>query len=148
MSTTEVHATQAWVLLNVAPVTVTAENDNSLSTYASPGNGCTDTLIDPQLADQLNLEGTLQQIGIKTIRKSKELIESQRVLFTRSPVDGCRRDIEANEAYVLQHLNQSGQILPETVDVLEYPHLKDLTFPDVNIKQVSIIIGKNVPVAH
>ena len=148
VSMTKVFATQARVLLNVVPVTVTAENGNSLSTYGFLDNGCTDTLIDHELADQLNLEGTLQRIGIKTIRKSEESIESQRVSFTLSPADGCGRDIEVNEAYVLPDLNQSGQILPESVDVSEYPHLKDLTFPEVDIKRVSIIIGSNVPAAH
>lgn len=148
VSTTEVFAPQARVLLNVVPVTVTAENGNSLSTYGFLDNGCTDTLIDRELADQLNLEGTLQRIGIKTIRRSEESIESQRVSFTLGPVDGCGRDIEVNEAYVLPDLNQSGQILPDSVDVSEYPHLQDLTFPEVDIKRVSIIIGSNVPAAH
>ena len=113
VSTTEVSATQARVLLNVVPVTVTAANGNSLSTYAFLDNGCTDTLVDRELADQLNLEGTLQRIGIKTIRKNEESVESQRVAFTLSPVDGCGRDIEVNEAYVLPDLNQAGQILPD-----------------------------------
>lgn len=68
--------------------------------------------------------------------------------FTLGPVDGCSRDIDVNEAYVLPDLNQSGQILPDSVDVSEYPHLQDLTFPEVDIKRVSIIIGSNVPAAH
>ena len=34
------------------------------------------------------------------------------------------------------------------MDVSEYPHLQDLTFPEVNIKRVSIIVGNNVPAAH
>lgn len=148
VSTTEVFVLQGRVLLNVVPVTITAEDGNSLSTYGFLDNGCTDTLIDRQLADQLNLEGTLQRIGIKTIRKSEESIESERVSFTLGPVDGCGRDIEVNEAYVLPDLNQSGQILPDSVDVSEYPHLQDLTFPEVDIKRVSIIIGSNVPAAH
>ena len=147
MSTTEVFAPQDRVLLNVVPVTITAEDGNSLSTYGFLDNGCTNTLIDRQLTDELNLEGTLQRIGIKTIRKSEESIESERVSFTLGPVDGCGRDIEVNEAYILPDLNQSGQILPDSADVSEYPHLQDLTFPEVDIKRVSIIIGSNVPAA-
>ena len=90
----------------------------------------------------------MQRIGIKTIRKSEESIGSERVSFTLGPVNGCGRDIEVNEAYVLQDRNQSGQILPDSVDVLGYPHLQDLTFPEADIKRVSIIIGSNVPAAH
>ena len=40
------------------------------------------------------------------------------------------------------------QVLPETVDVSEYPHLQDLTFPEVDLHWVSIIVGKNVPAVH
>ena len=53
-----------------------------------------------------------------------------------------------NEAYVLPKLNQSGQILPETVDVSKYPHLQDLKFPEVDVKRVSILLGSNIPNAH
>ena len=148
MSTTERFAPQARVLFNVVPVTITVETGNLLSTYGFLDSGYTDTLIKRELADQLNLEGNLKQIDIKTIRKSGELIESQGVSFALSPVDGCGRDIEVNEAYVLPDLNQSGQILPHSVDVSEYPHLQDLTFPEVDIKRVSLIIGNNVPAVH
>ncbi|XP_022784666.1 LOW QUALITY PROTEIN: uncharacterized protein LOC111325175 [Stylophora pistillata] len=139
---------RAQVLLNVLPVTVTTENGASLSTYGFLDNGCTDTLIDSELADQLNLEGPLEQISIKTIRNKEELIGSKCVSFTLSPVEGCSRDIDVNEAYVLPDLNQSEQILPEKVDFKDYPHLQDLTFPEVDMKRVSIIVGNNVPAAH
>jgi len=148
ISSTEVNTARAQVLLNVVPVTVTVEDDNSISTYAFLDNGCTDTLIDRELADRLNLKGTSEQIGIKTIRGSEESVESRRVSFTLSPVEGCGSDIEVDEAYVLSDLNQTEQVLPETVDVSEYPHLQDLTFPEVDLHRVSIIVGNNVPAAH
>ncbi|PFX12233.1 hypothetical protein AWC38_SpisGene23847 [Stylophora pistillata] len=115
---------RAQVLLNGLPVTVTTENGASLSNYAFLDNGCTDTLIDSELADQLNLEGPLEQIGIKTIRNNEELIESKCVSFTLSPVEGCGRDIDVSEAYVLPDLSQSEQVLPEKVDFEDYSHLQ------------------------
>ena len=143
-----VSTTRAQVLLNVVPVTITAENGGSLSTYAFLDNGCTDTLIDKELADHLDLKGISEQIGIKTITNSEELVESRRVSFTLSPVEAYGEDIDVNEAYVLPDLNQSERVLPGTVDVHKYPHLQDLTFPVVDFERVSIIVGSNVPVAH
>ena len=100
------------------------------------------------IADLLNLKGTSEQIGIKTIRGSEESVETQRVSFTLGPAEGCGSDIEVDEAYVLSDLNQMEQVLPETVDVSEYPHLQDLTFPEVDLHRVSIIVGNNVSAAH
>ena len=53
-----------------------------------------------------------------------------------------------SEANVLPKLNQSGQLLPETVDVSKYLHLQDLKFPEVDVKRASIVAGSNVPNAH
>ena len=145
ITSTEVSTAQ--VLLNVVPVTVTVEDGNSLSTYAFLDNGCTDTLIDREPADRLNLKGNSKQTGMKTIRGSEESVETQRVSFTLSPVEGCGSDIEVDEAYVLSYLNQTEQVSTETVDVSEYPQLEDLTFTEDDLHQVSIV-GNNVPAAH
>lgn len=76
------------------------------------------------------------------------MIDSRCVSFTLSPADGYGEDIDGNEAYVLLRLDQSGQVLPETVDVSKYPHLQDLKFPEVDLKRVSILVGSNIPNAH
>ena len=76
------------------------------------------------------------------------MVDSRCVSFTLSPADGHGEDIDVSEAYVLPKLNQSGQVLPETVDVSKYPHLQDLEFPEVDVKRVSILVGSNVPNAR
>lgn len=105
-------------------------------------------LLNCELADQLGLEGVPEQIGINTITKTDKVIDSRCVSFTLSPADGYGEDIDVNEAYVLPRLNQSGQVLPETVDVSKYPHLQDFKFPEVVVKRVSILVGSNIPNAH
>ena len=122
------NTTKTQVSLNIVPVIITAGNSSTTSTYAFLDNGCTDTLIDRELANQLGLEGVPEQIGINTITNTEKVIDSQCVSFTLSPADGYGEDIDVNEAYVLPRLNQSGQVLPETVDVSKYPPLQDLKF--------------------
>ena len=52
---TAVATVQAKVLLNVVPVVITAENGNTVSTYAFLDSGCTDTLIEQDLVDFLGI---------------------------------------------------------------------------------------------
>ena len=135
-------------MLNVVPVTITADNGNAVSTYAFLDSGCTDTLIDHELAEYLGVQGTPEQIGITTITDSDNRVESNRVSFTLSSADGLREDIQVADAYVLPDLNQSQRILPEEIDVKQYPHLQDIEFPSVDIKRVSIRVGSNIPYGH
>ena len=139
---------QAQVLLNVVPVTITTDNGNAVSTYAFLDSGCTDTLIDHELAEYLGVQGTPEQIGITTITDSDNRVESNHGSFTLSSADGLGEDIQVADAYVLPDLNQSQRILPEEIDVKQYPHLQDIEFPSVDIKRVSILVGSNIPYAH
>lgn len=136
------------VLLNVVPVIVTSEPGNSTSTYAFMDNGCTDSLIDQELVDQLDIQGVPTEIQINTITNSHVPQKSQRVKFTVTAADGCGEDIIVEGAYVLPSLNQSQRKLPENIDVWQYPHLRDLQFPRVDVPRVSVIIGNDVPSAH
>ena len=109
ISLTKVSTARAQLLLNVVPVTIAVEDGNSLSTYAFLDNGCINILIDHDLANRLNLKGTSEQIGIKTIRGSEESVETQQVSFTLGPAEGCGSDIEVDEAYVLSDLKSRCQ---------------------------------------
>ena len=81
ISSAAVATVQAKVLLNVIPVVISAENGNTVSTYAFLDSGCTDTLIEQDLVDHLGIQGTPVQIGINTISSSDNVVESKRVLY-------------------------------------------------------------------
>ena len=134
------------VILNVVPVVIMSSDDKRLSTYAFLDNGCTDTLIDQQLADELNIKGIPEDIQITTIT-SCEQANAQRVNFILKSVDG-EEEIKVSDAYILPDLHQSNQVLPESIDVSAYPHLQDIKFPSVDVPRVSILLGSNVPSAH
>ena len=82
ISSAAVATVQAKVLLNVIPVVISAENGNTVSTYAFLDSGCTDTLIEQDLVDHLGIQGTPVQIGINTISRSDNVVESKLVSFT------------------------------------------------------------------
>ena len=129
ISSAAVATVQAKVLLNVIPVVISAENGNTVSTYAFLDSDCTDTLIEQDLVDHLGIQGTPVQIGINTISSSDNVVESKRVSFTLTSVDTSGESIDVSEAYVLPNLNQSRCTLPEQIDTIEYPHLRDVKFP-------------------
>jgi len=55
------------------------------------------------------------------------------VSFTLTSVVSSGESIDVSEAYVLPNLNQSRCTLPEQIDTIEYPHLHDMKFPEVDI---------------
>ncbi|XP_028513775.1 uncharacterized protein LOC110239139 [Exaiptasia diaphana] len=134
------------VVLNVLPVVVTSSDNRSLSTYAFLDNGCTDTLIDRQLADELGLTGRTEEIEIVTITSTQEA-ESKRVNFTIKAINSDEK-VKVNDAYVLADLRQYGQVLPESVDTSTYTHLQDIKFSSVDLPRISVLIGSNIPSAH
>ena len=143
ISSAAVATVQAKVLLNVIPVVISAENGNSVSTYAFLDSGCTDTLIEQDLVDHLGIQGTPVQIGINTISSSDNVVESKRVSFTLTSVDSSGDSIDVSEGYVLPNLNQSHCTLLEQIDTIEHPHLRDVKFPEVDIKRVFILVENN-----
>ena len=58
ISSAAVATVQAKVLLNVIPVVISAENGNTVSTYAFLDSCCTDTLVKQDLVDHLCIQGT------------------------------------------------------------------------------------------
>jgi len=88
INSASVSTTKAQVLLNVVPVTISTENGDSLSTYAFLDNACTNTLIDKELAYHLGLEGISEQIRIKSVTNSEDIVASRCVSFYSQ---SCRR---------------------------------------------------------
>ena len=136
ISSTAVATVQVKVLLNVIPVVISAENGNTVSTYAFLDSCCTDTLVEQDLVDHLCIQGTPWHIGINTISSSDNVVGSKRVSFTLTLVDSSGESIDISQAYVVPNLNQSRCTLPEQIDTIEYPHLRDVKFPEVDIKSL------------
>ena len=148
ISSAAIATVQAKVLLNVVPVVISAENGNTVSTHAFLDSGCTDTLVEQDLVDHLDIQGTPVQIGVNTISSRNNVVESKHVSFTLTSVDSSGESIDVSKSYVLPNLNQLHCTLLEQISTIEYLHLRDVKFLEVDIKKVSILVGNNIPYAH
>ena len=68
--------------------------------------------------------------------------------FELQSATGTGEIIEVEEGLVSKKFNIPERCLPEDVDNSCYPHLKDTDIPEVQVKAVSCLIGKDVDYAH
>ena len=135
------------VLLHVLPVKVIAPNGCVLSTYGLLDNASRGTIISSDVANTLGLKGRRELVSVNTVMdKTNE--EFQEVNFQLQSASGVGEIITVHEGLVSEKFNISERWLPRDFDTSLYPHLKDIRIPDVEIKKVSILIGKDVDYAH
>lgn len=139
---------QVLVLLHVVPIRVFSNEGKSLTTYGLLDNGSRGTIISSEIAERLNMDGPDLSVAVTTVlgrqdRKFKEVsfalqaadpTEDQPVLTVKGGLVG---DLEINE-----------KILPHEIDFERYPHLSDISVPEVDVKKVSVVIGEDVRKAH
>ena len=56
--------------------------------------------------------------------------------------------IKVEEGLVSEKFNIPERCLPEDIDNSRYPHLRGLEIPEVQVKAVSVLIGKDVDYVH
>ena len=61
---------------------------------------------------------------------------------------GTGEIIKVEEELVSEKFSIPERSLPEEIDNSCYPHLKDIDIPEVQVKAVSVLIGKDVDYAH
>ena len=68
--------------------------------------------------------------------------------FELQSATGTGEIIKLEEGLVSEKFNLIERCLPEDIDNICYPHLKDIDIPEVQVKAVSVLIGKDVDYAH
>ena len=135
------------ILLHVEPVKVIAPSGSSLTTYALPDNAPRGTIISKNIANSLGLKGPLQLVPVNTVvEKTSE--HFQLVRFELQSATRTGEIIKVEEGLVSEKFNVPERCLPEDIDNSRYPHLKDIEIPEVQVKVVSVLIGKDVDYAH
>ena len=68
--------------------------------------------------------------------------------FELQSATGTGEIIKVEDGLVSEKFNIPETCLPEDIDNNCYPHLKDVDIPEVQVKAVSVLIGKDLHYAH
>lgn len=74
--------------------------------------------------------------------------EFEVVEFKLQSTSGEGETLNVEEGLVQEKLNVKERCLPENIDRRSHLHLLDIDVPDVRIKKVSVLIGKDVGETH
>ena len=139
---------KAVVLLHVVPVKVISNGGKSLTTYGLLDNGSRGTTISSEIAERLNIDGPAFPVAVTTVlgRQDRMFKEVSFVLQAAEPTEG--EPILNVKGGLVGDLHVNEKVLPHEINYERYPHLSDISIPEVEIKQVSVIIGEDVRKAH
>jgi len=112
-----------------------------IETYALLDNGSDVTLCDRELVDELGITGQPRRLLLTTSERSG--------LEVKLIIDSIEGDssLEVPRAWTVDRLNISECSIPRDHDVDEWPHLNVIELPEIDSKEVRVLIGCNVPEA-
>jgi hypothetical protein len=131
---------QVKVALQVVPIRVLGEG-TSLTTYALLDSGSEETFIRKSLADQLKLHVSgLETLAVSTMA-GESTMEVGKVSLTIEAVKNPLRKVPV-QGVVVETLNINTT---RPRDLSKWKHLDGIEIPEVDIDDVTVLIGANVP---
>ena len=145
VATSSVNGVSSAVPLQVVPVSVVTSRGVKTNTFALLDSGSQTSLILENFADTIGLVGEDSPLQLGTINSSGEPVRSRKVSFHVGAVEGTKPDaqIAVDEAWTVPQLNLPPQRVTRSM-MQDFPHLKDLSIPEVDSKYVTILLGANV----
>ena len=133
------------VLLQIVPVAVATSSGVKVNTFALLDSGSQTSLILEKFADAIGLVGKDSPLQLGTINSSGEPIRLRKVSFHVGAVEGPETGvlITVEEAWTIPRLNLPPQRVTHAV-MQDFPHRTDLDIPEVDSKDVTILLGANV----
>ena len=140
-------ATEKSIRLRVVPVKVhDSLSGRMLETYALLDNGSDISLCDSELVKELGLQGERRDFFLTTQEKRDSTKSGLELKLTISSLDGAST-LEIPRVWSVDCLNISSRSIPVPEDVKEWPHLSDIELPEIQGKDVRLLIGCNAPEA-
>ena len=127
-----------------------AHNGAAVTTYGLLDSAAFISVITSHLAKRLQLQGVLEKDSINTVTSRNHDCELSKVTFLVSPTSQDGPRFAVSHGLAVESLNVSDRYSISQLDLSEWPHLKNLELPDVavDMNQVSVLIGQDVPQAH
>ncbi len=134
------------IYLQVVPIKIIGKGGKSAITYALLDSGSSSTLCSKKLLDTLGIDGEVEDLSLSTVNQHDVTIKAAKCLFT---VESVTSDFQIllPEVWGINKLSISSRAIPLQDDVKKWNHLSHLEFPSVPDKEISILIGTNVPEA-
>ena len=131
--------------LKVIPVTIGNKvTHKKVKTYALLDN-CSDvTLCSDGLVSELMLDGEKTEYSLSTVNSESEKMSGLDVSFYIEPIDGTEK-IDVDHAWTVKEIPVSNENIPTQNLINRFPHLEGLHFPEVQEKEVTVLIGANIP---
>ena len=132
------------VFLQVIPVKVISNSGNQITTYGLIDSGSDITMIDPSIVKLLNIEGAPSKLTLTTVNNA-DVEEGVKVNLKIAPVDSQNdRVLNVNSAWAVKDLTIPLKHTKLSKSVEQCPHLRQVSFPEVERKKISILLGTNI----
>ena len=135
------------ILLHVIPVRILSSDGKSITTYGLLDNGLRGTMISSEVAKELGLKGQKEMVSVSTLLQQEDE-EFEVVEFKLQSASGVGEVITVEEGLVSEKFNIAEKCLPEDIDRRSHPLLADIEIPEVQLRKVTVLIGKDVSEAH
>ena len=132
--------------LQVVPVKVSAPYGNRvIETYAFLDSGSNTTMCLSSLAEELDADCTPVEFTLSTVSGNQKRKGQQLCLDVVGVTTG--KGVRLNKVWTTDSLPVAAESIPTTTDVQQWSHLKDVDITDLVDKEVTILIGSDIPEA-
>ncbi|XP_072164399.1 uncharacterized protein [Diadema setosum] len=133
------------VCLRIVPVKIQA-GTKEIKTWALLDEGSDVSLCDASLIEELDVKGKKRHFELTTVNGVSSKKDGLEVSLTVQNLNG-REEIEIPRVWTVDKLPISDALIPNKEDVKRWDHLKGITFPSIDRREVKLLIGGDTPEA-
>ena len=133
------------IYLQIIPLKIIGNDGSLTTTYGLIDSGSDVTMIDPSLVYQLGIQGEQGQLLLSTVSQRGKQENGVKVDFKIAPVDDQHsHQITVQNAWAVRDLTIPLKHVTARKRMEQWSHLRQVPFPEVERKKVSILIGTNI----